>query len=141
MGDTIEGRSFGLEWKVRRQSGMATLSLKGELDLACADVLDELAAKLIQEEAVLVLDLEGLAFMDSTGLRLLGRLHKKAAAEGHRLLLARIAPAVRRILHVAGLVDFFEYVEGAPPAERLCGSCHAWIPVESTRCPNCGGDS
>jgi anti-sigma B factor antagonist len=138
MGASDEGRSFGLEWKVQRQQGLTTLSLKGELDLASVDVLDELAATLIADQPVLIFDLEHLGFMDSTGLRLLGRVHRNAERLGHRFLLARLSPPVRRVLHVAGLVDFFEYVEGAPPPEVLCPSCERWIPRESDRCPDCG---
>ena len=140
MAASTEGRSFGVEWKIERQSGLATLALSGELDLASVDVVDELADTLLADEPVLILDLEHLTFIDSTGLRVLGRVHRKAEAAGHRLLLARLSPAVRRILHVAGLVEFFEYVEGAPPAEKLCASCETWVARDAERCPQCGAE-
>ena len=138
MAATHEGKSFGLEWKVHQQHGLTTLALKGELDLASVDIVDELAQGLIAAEPVLVFDLEQLAFMDSTGLRLLGRIHRKAESEGHRVLLARVSPAVRRVLHVAGLVDYFEYVEGAPPEEKLCSACDGWVQQDATTCTHCG---
>ena len=138
MAATQEGRSSGLEWKVERQSGIATLALSGELDLASADAIDAVANSVIAQERVLVLDLHELSFMDSTGLRLLGRLHNNAERKGHRLLLARISPPVRRILHVAGLVDFFEYVEGTPPEEKICSACDNWVPAAAVTCTHCG---
>ena len=138
MAATQEGRSSGLEWKVDRQHGLVTLALKGELDLASVDAVAELAEGLIVQEPVLVFDLEALTFMDSTGLRMLGKIHQTAQSQGHRFLLARISSAVRRVLHVAGLADFFEYVEGAPPEEKLCSACDNWVPVTAANCPHCG---
>ena len=133
-----EGRSFGLAWAVTREGGLVTLALNGELDLASVDSIQEVLDGLVSEGPVLVLDLEKLEFMDSTGLRLLGRVHQTAEQKGSRLLLGRVSPAVRRVIHVAGLLDFFDYVEGAPPDETLCKLCDNWVPTTAQQCPHCG---
>lgn len=133
-----EGRSFGLRWTVRRQHGLVTISLEGELDLASIDAAQEVAEELTAEGPTLVFDLEKLEFIDSTGLRLLGTLQKKAKDGGGRLLLGRISPAVRRVIHIAGLVNFFEYVEGAPAPDVLCSTCDSWVPANGSSCIHCG---
>lgn len=113
MAPDEQGRSFGLSWSVHRQNSLVTVTLEGDLDLASATELEVVVSPMIASDRVVVLDCEGLTFMDSTGLRLLGRLHQAAQAAHHRLLLGRVSEPVRRVLQVAGLVDYFEYVEGA----------------------------
>ena len=138
MGGTGEGRSFGLRWKANKQHGLTTVVLAGELDMASVDALQNAVDELLADTPVLVFDLHGLEFIDSTGLRLFGMIHRSAQGAGKRFLLGRISPATRRVLHVAGLVDFFEYVEGAPSAERLCRVCESWTPAGEERCMHCG---
>jgi anti-sigma B factor antagonist len=133
-----EGRSFGLSWAVHRHHGLVTVTLSGELDLASSTELESVLIEMIGADGVVVLDCEGLAFMDSTGLRLLGRLHQAAQAADHRFLLGRVSAPVRRVLHVAGLVDYFQYVEGAPPPEKLCQKCQRWVSSDSEKCIHCG---
>lgn len=139
MGPTTEeGSNAGLNWLVTRQHGLVTVALSGEFDLATSETLSEAAASLLAEGSTLVFDLGDLEFMDSTGLRFLGRLKKEADAEGSRFLLSRISQPVRRILHVAGLLDYFDYIEGLPPDERLCRTCDSWVPASASQCVHCG---
>lgn len=135
MGDS--GQVFGLRWTINRQPGLVTVAVDGELDLAAADELEKVLLSLVEKEPVTVIDLEKLGFMDSTGLRLFGVLHRTAQQRGNRFLLGRASLPVRRVLNVSGLVDFFEYVEGAPPAETLCKACDSWVAGDSPTCPNC----
>jgi len=133
------GRSGSLRWSVDRQQGLVTVALDGELDLASVDELEQELAALANDGAtVTAIDLTGLEFMDSTGLRLLARMQKLHMESGSRFLLGRPGPAVLRVLHVSGLVDFFEYVEGGPPRERLCPVCDEWVGPSGSRCPHCG---
>ena len=138
MGGPREGRSFSLRWKVNSQHGLTTVALAGELDIASVDSLQNLADELLDETPVLVFDLQDLGFIDSTGLRLFGMIHRTAQGAGKRFLLGRISPATRRLLHVSGLVNFFEYVEGTPSAEKLCHVCDSWTPAGELRCMHCG---
>jgi anti-anti-sigma factor len=133
-----EGRSHGLRWSVERQHGLTTVRLDGELDLSVSEDLTALLDPLLGTGSAVVLDLEGLEFMDSTGIRILGRAKQQADQAGGRFLLGRPSMAVRRVLQVAGLMSFFEYVEGAPPDDILCPTCDSWNPTRSSRCLHCG---
>lgn len=133
-----QGQSFGLAWTINRQYGLITVAVSGELDLASSPGLEHALSSALAEAPVVVVDLEKLDFMDSTGLRLLGRSHQAAQTAGKRFLLGRASHPVQRVLHLAGLVDFFEYVEGAPANERLCRVCESWVASDATNCPHCG---
>ena len=119
MGPAEEGHSYGLRWKIERQSGLVTVRLQGELDLASGDALFGAVDGLAAEGALLVFDLAELEFMDSTGLRLLARVKQNSDESGHRFLLGRVSAPVLRVLHVSGLLAHFDYVEGQPPDEAL----------------------
>ena len=64
--------------------GPATLTLAGELDLACEALIAEAVEELRGAEHV-VIDLTGLVFVDSTGLRLLLELDRDLSADGARV--------------------------------------------------------
>jgi anti-anti-sigma factor len=105
------GRRFS--WKAEAREGILTVLLKGELDLpATAEMSDELHELARREERLVVIDLRAVTFMDSSGLRLLVTLRNTVTDRGARLLLGDVSPAVRRVVDVAGLTDWFEYVEG-----------------------------
>jgi anti-anti-sigma factor len=139
MSSPEEGRSSGLNWAIERQQGLITVRLRGELDLSSAAALQPILERTISASPVTVVDLEGLEFMDSTGLRLFAHIHQMTGESGARFLLGRPSPAVLRVLQVAGLVEHFDYVEGAPPSERTCSVCGERVPATGTRCPHCGG--
>ena len=135
---TDEGSTFGLQWTIDRQHGLVTVQVTGELDLSSVDGLEAVLVDLISEEHVLVADLGGLEFMDSTGIRLLARIHQQAKGRDTRFLIAKASAPVRRVLDIAGLSSFFEYVEGAPPSEQLCRTCETWVPISIVLCTHCG---
>lgn len=81
----------------------------GELDLlTVADV----SAALRKADAVgvqdVVLDLRHLTFMDSTGIGLLVELESSARTADRSFAIIDGAPAVARILDIAGCADRFE---------------------------------
>jgi anti-anti-sigma factor len=134
----LDGRAAGLAWVGRRDDSVLTITLEGELDLAAVPELeDAIAEALTGREPLIVLDLADLAFIDSTGLRLLLGLRGAVGERGGRLLLARVSDPVRRLLHITGLVEWFEYLEGAPPGEMLCPRCSGWVPVQAPQCGHC----
>jgi anti-anti-sigma factor len=133
-----EGRSHSLRWFVDRQHGLCTVRLEGELDMPAGDALSAVLDPLLAHGSTVVLDLDAVTFMDSTGIRVLGNARRQGDEAGCRFLLARPSPVVRRILHVAGLLEYFSYVEGAPPSELLCSACESWVPATSVKCLHCG---
>jgi anti-anti-sigma factor len=137
-GDRLVGSAAGLRWSARRDDGVLTLGLKGELDLAAVPALEEAIAETLGgRDPLIVLDLGELGFIDSTGLRLLLGMRGAVGERGGRFLLARAPDPVRKLLHLTGLVDWFEYVEGAPPGEVLCPLCGGWVPADDRQCGHC----
>jgi len=135
---TDAGRSHALGWTIERQRGLTTVTLSGELDMASAEDFGAELQRLFDEGSVLVVDLAGLDFMDSTGLRLFGKMKLQSDKDGTRFLLGRISAPVRRVLHVSGLTEHFDYVEGGPASEVLCRTCDTWVAADQTRCMHCG---
>lgn len=88
--------------------GCTTIALMGELDLA---VIDNMRAALDGVQlagASVVIDLDALTFMDSTGLRLLIELKHRVESDKGTLVLRNVVhPAIRRVLDVSGMTEFF----------------------------------
>ena len=113
----------GYELQVDSSAGRARrrLTLGGELDLASTPALSETIARLCADGTrEIVLDIGGLEFIDSTGLRCI--LAARAACErgGSQLTVepepARVAPQVRRLLQVTGLLERLPF--RAPPDKQ-----------------------
>jgi anti-anti-sigma factor len=126
-------------WKVERDGSSIRLFLSGDLDVAVAD---EAAVRLKQQltgvDGAVVVDFGQVTFMDSSGLRLLLDLRQTTFGLGIRLYLARLSLPVQRILDVAGLSHWFEYVGGVAPKLAYCPICEGELRIDVTRCPYCG---
>ena len=82
----------------------AVLSLRGELDMETAGLLDgHVAEQFRRGRCRLVLDLSALEFMDSSGLNVMIRAFQKARETDGDLYLAAPTSAVRRILEITGV--------------------------------------
>ena len=81
--------------------------LRGELDLAAAP---QLRARIDETESgtALVLDLARTTFIDSAVLKELLRARAELAARDVRLVLAGVAPPVRRLLDLTRTSELFE---------------------------------
>jgi anti-sigma B factor antagonist len=75
----------------------------GEIDLATASMLEDAIQAVRGTVAV---DLSGVTFMDSAGMRVLIREHESREAIGDKLVLAALSEPVRRVLEVAGLLEY-----------------------------------
>lgn len=106
----------GFELNTHREGSTVRIALRGELDIASAErVEEELAAVEDDPPAELVLDLSGLEFMDSTGLRLVLGADARARAAGRSVTIVRGSDAVTRLFRITGLEDRLTLVD-APPA-------------------------
>ena len=86
--------------------GLATLTLRGELDLASARQLEEsLTAIDEQAPARITIDLGGLAFIDSSGLRALLLADTRAREHGYELKLIPGQESVQRGFEMTGALD------------------------------------
>jgi anti-anti-sigma factor len=94
-----------LELEQHDAGARRTLVLTGELDMACAPVLDATLRRIcIEPTEAVTLDLSGLTFMDSTGLRTV--LLAKELCEQHdcELMLTPGSPQIQRLFEVTGLL-------------------------------------
>jgi anti-anti-sigma factor len=129
----------GFSWLAEESGSMLSVSFRGALDLAVIDECrDGLEEPLAGPEQVILLDLGELTFADSTGLRFLIDTKRRTEAAGKRLLLGRVSPPVLKLLEMAGLTSWFEYLDGLAPRRTLCPICNADLLTESNRCANCG---
>jgi anti-sigma B factor antagonist len=88
-----------------RRDGQVILRLRGELDLASADqVQQRLDALQAAGEAVL-LDVDGLLFMDSSGLRVVLQAAENSRQSGWSFSLTAGSEQVRNLFASAGVTD------------------------------------
>ena len=81
------------------------LRVGGEVDLATSPQLHAKLVDLVEvgEAGRVVVDLTPVAFMDSTGLGVLLAAHKRARANGRRVLLVCPEGPVLRVLRLTGM--------------------------------------
>jgi anti-anti-sigma factor len=95
------------------------VSLTGELDLACADELEDRIRGLVDAgHTRLIVDLADLTFCDSTGIGTLIRANNACLALGGYLRLAAPTHNVARVLAVVGLLDAFPAYQSVDAARR-----------------------
>ena len=93
--------------------GWTILSVKGEIDIATAGILDEAIEQATDGRTRVAVDLEGVSCMDSTGLRTLIVAHRRLADMGGTLAVIPGSGPIRRLLEVAGVADTLEIVQAA----------------------------
>ena len=129
----------GFRWSAEREGASTKLLLAGELDVAVADDTSVRLKQLMSGvEGAIVVDLGQITFMDSSGLRLLLDLRQMAFGQGLRLYIGRLSLPVQRLLDVAGLSHWFEYIGGVTPKFAYCPICEGELRIDVTRCPHCG---
>jgi anti-anti-sigma factor len=96
------------------------IALEGELDYAASASL----RKRVDSTAghALVLDLRQVTFVDSSALRELLRAREALAQRGDRLVLAAMAPSLRRLLELTHTDGLFETAPTRDAALRLVGA-------------------
>jgi anti-anti-sigma factor len=114
---------------VEPEPGVVKLVLKGECDLSEAPRLTGAIESIAPGAREVHLDLRGLEFLDSTTLRVLCRAKADLESAGSKLVLLDPTPAIRRVIEIAGLWDFFRMEDGSGTRED--GSAQG-SPVEAT---------
>jgi anti-anti-sigma factor len=93
--------------------GSRVVWLEGEVDLSTvASLVEALDVAIADRPEVLLIDLRNVSFMDSTGLRSLLDAQEACRAIDCRLLLMRGSRPVERLMQIAGVDGFFEFVSG-----------------------------
>ncbi|HSJ50153.1 MAG TPA: STAS domain-containing protein [Actinomycetota bacterium] len=97
------GTDQAFRTRIDAGSGVTTVALLGELDMATVPILNDQLASLEQDGTkAIVLDLRDLRFVDSSGLHALVRAYRRSETNGHRLLLVGANPSTRRLCEMTG---------------------------------------
>jgi anti-sigma B factor antagonist len=103
---------------VRHEKDRAVLSLRGELDLASAPLLQgEIEGSEVAGAAIVVLDLQDLDFIDSTGLRVLLSAHQRSRERGQQFAITPGSQQVQRLLSITRVDEHLRVI--ASPDELL----------------------
>jgi stage II sporulation protein AA (anti-sigma F factor antagonist) len=96
-----------------RVGATCMVQLRGELDLATAEVVEQALEKAFGEDAGhVIVDMTELEFIDSTGIALLvTAVGRDGDGTRLRFVQSRV-PAVRRIFEVTGIADRLPFVAG-----------------------------
>ena len=98
---------------VVESGGEPVVVVKGEIDLRATESFwRAIATVLAGEPRRLVIDMVDTTFVDSSGLNVLLRAYAALGRLPEALVLRGPSPIVRRVLTLAGIVDFFAYDDG-----------------------------
>jgi len=99
----------------QQTDGDAVIALDGELDLASAPDLAELAGELVRNGADnIIVDAQRLSFCDSSGLRILVSIANELRPTGGRVAIVNPQQVVLRVLELTGL-DRTVMIDWDPP--------------------------
>lgn len=91
--------------------GSATVSARGELDIATADQAYAYLRDVVDSQhGPLTVNLSELTFCDAAGLGALARLAGHARQSGHELKLTAARPSLLRIMRITGMDKAFPEV-------------------------------
>ncbi len=86
----------------RDTSGVLTLSIAGELDLASVESVHETIDEAVNGNPErIVFDLGGVTFMDSSGIAMMLQVSKRVG----NVKVRNVRPIVRRVIEATGLVE------------------------------------
>jgi len=121
-----------VEVKPSVQGTTQLVVVRGEIDLSCVDSIRKATdAALSQGPETVILDLSAITFCDSSGIELVVRCHRRAQAQGVRLVVVRpTGPAWRpfEICNIDREVQFVDSDHESPngraqsPRPRSIGS-------------------
>jgi anti-sigma B factor antagonist len=107
--DTFEAPEFAIE--AGRDGPVATIAVKGELDVATAPELQAAIAVLEPRYEELVIDLSECTFFASSGISVLLDENERGATDGFRLVVVKAPPQVQRIFDLTSLDSMITFRE------------------------------
>src|SRR5882724_10318263 len=97
-----------MEWAENTVEGLATISLKGEIDLQFSPALRTLLQTQLKKHVpILLLDFSEVSYIDSSGLATLVEYYQQSRSHGGRIALAALNPRVRSIFDLVRLNEVF----------------------------------
>jgi anti-sigma B factor antagonist len=106
----------------RLDSGVAVVTVTGELDVSTSGLLRDGLLRLLAEEdhRGLVVNLAGASFIDSTGIGVLVGVWHRVRAMNSSLALAAPSPRARGVLDATGLAKAFSVYDTEAEAVQAC---------------------
>lgn len=86
------------------------VAVRGEIDLATVDVVEQELRRAEESHDRVVLDLSRTSFMDSTGVYLIIAVNSRLQKRGASLVVAPGPPQIRRLFELTGLADHVELI-------------------------------
>jgi anti-anti-sigma factor len=95
-----------------RQQDEHVVALCGELDLGCAEAVQDEMRRVEQTDARrIIVDLSALEFMDSTGLRAMLEIDARSRANGDRVVFLRGGPTIQRLFEITDTEDRLPFID------------------------------
>jgi anti-sigma B factor antagonist len=108
---------------VRHHGDLATIHIRGEIDLATCPLLQAIVVDLVDRGChQLIVDLERVSFLDCAGIRVLVDARRRVQEQGGSVRLVRPGPLVCRVLALTGMTEVF-------PIDAFLGEALATEPV------------
>lgn len=107
---TVSHHDVPFSWIADSRRGRLTLSLHGELDLACTDMLDMVSYENDLDINDVLVDLAELEFTDTAGIRALMGVKRRNLARGRQVSLTGPQHLVRRMFRLYGREDALQPV-------------------------------
>jgi anti-anti-sigma factor len=109
--------------QVNSRNGVASIALRGELDLATVSDLEGYLAPFENNGvSAIMLDLRELTFIDSVALHSIVRARERAETSGRRLILVGARPTARRLLELTSTEYLLDDRETVAVLNRFVGS-------------------
>jgi anti-sigma B factor antagonist len=110
-----------LQWSVVRSSAEIVVFLKGEVDLATAEVLQDVLTTIVADRPpILAVDVAGVSFLDSSGIKCLLTAARAAAEAGDcKVVVRRPTGAIERVFSICGVAELLsDRSDGATAGDR-----------------------
>jgi anti-sigma B factor antagonist len=109
--------------QVDSRNGVASIALRGELDMATVPDLEDCLAPLESNGvSAIMLDLRELTFMNTTALGALVRARDRATRNGHRLILVGARPSTRRLFELTSTESLLDDQDAVGVLNQFVGS-------------------
>jgi anti-sigma B factor antagonist len=109
--------------QVNSRNGVASIALRGELDLATVSDFEGYLAP-VESDGVsaITLDLRELTFIDSVALHSLVRARERATRNGQQLILVGARPSARRLFELTSTEYMLDDQDAVGVLSRFVGS-------------------
>lgn len=96
---------------ITTENGKSTICIEGRMDTVTApDFLKDIEPLMNLEKPDIEMDCRKLEYISSSGLRALLSLQKSVSANGGKLVLSGVAPAINEVFKITGFTSIFKII-------------------------------